>query len=344
MRIIAPICEPLKLKNCAEFEDAHHCLKCNPEHILTEMKDCLPYPQEKINNCEVYSSDSTCSKCSTGFYLKLTHYCEQIKSIDNCTIYDNTAKTEICLECNDKHYLKDNICEAREKSLPTAVENCESVDVESDVCTKCIPNFVISSDGLKCFEAFDQCLNHKNVSSSSDATLCTECNPGFYLKEGVCTQGTDENCHEFRSESDLCEICKNGFYLVGDEPCKPHIEIENCETFSSVELNTCNACMGGFFNFVIEKVCVELNSILDCIEYDNGELDTESTCNKCAKRFYLTENACEEIPIENCDELEGDSTDVCVLCKEGFYLFSYNDGREKTECIKAHEYLGEHCE
>lgn len=76
---------------------------------------CVKNSNPPIENCEVYSDGSTCSKCFNKFY-KSGNTCLEVDNIPNCDEYDRTVKKK-CLKCNDTHYLSGTDCEERKVTI-----------------------------------------------------------------------------------------------------------------------------------------------------------------------------------------------------------------------------------
>lgn len=99
----------------------------------------------------------------------------------------------------------------------------------------------------------------------------------------------------------------------------------------SCDKDICEECIYAFVNKET-GVCIHTATIEKCSSYSNA-----NTCIACAPNFYLSENKCIKIPIENCLLAEETTTTVqqktvkkivCLVCKDGILAV---DGKCKVE-------------
>lgn len=77
-------------------------MTCNNKSFVSSGKCTVITPL--IDNCEVYSNATTCSKCAMGYEL-ISNKCEAPKAIDNCIGYTNFE----CLQCSTEYIENKNL-------------------------------------------------------------------------------------------------------------------------------------------------------------------------------------------------------------------------------------------
>ncbi len=340
-------CQVDSTDNCSDFDEGTNtCTACLFGWYLDSDAMCIAYPDEPIYECAHYSAVSTCIECNNGFYFK-SGKCTAIdgtNSIANCATYNNAATSVQCLACSSNFYLTNNSCTARDKSADNKITNCATYAVSADKCGTCASGYVLTTDGLTCNAAIAFCDEHNDVSTGQTLT-CKTCSSGRYLKNTTvdgtlttsCEEGTVANCSEFTTDNGgSCTICKNGFYLLSNE-CKTHNTISGCTVYDATDAHTCNTCTDTEnFNFVRDMVCQSIPSgslITNCATY-SGTLDNV-VCDSCNSKYYLIDNTCESITIDNCATMDGS---LCASCQTG-YALNYN----AESCIAAPGYLTDQC-
>ena len=100
----------------------------------------------------------------------------------------------------------------------------------------------------------------------------------------------------------------------------------------------CLSCLNGrcqecIFSYLNEETgaCVAADTIEFCSQYLNAE-----TCDACVPNYYLSENKCIKIPIENCMvaeevQVEDSMAVKCLICKDGL-LVTENACSAENKC------------
>lgn len=180
-------------------------------------------------------------------------------------------------------------------------------------CTSCVEGSTLTEGGscaisdLTCADPFCEI---------NGTYACGKCSPGYRaaLKDTVatayCTNCTQGNC--LTCTVDECTGCMAGFFLV-DKACTACGS--NCAACTAAD--ACTTCKGGFF--LNAGACTACGTGCDtCTAADN--------CSVCNYSYVLntTSNGC--VANDGCEE--GDGTDKCKTCADGYRLA---DGK----CVKC---------
>ena len=154
-----------------------------------------------------------------------------------------------------------------------------------------LKNIYINCDEpIECFEySCKQC-------TSTEYGSCTECRPGFELKDGTCP------CIEFKCALCLphvilnvyinndCLLCKNE-YLNHNKKCVS--SIDNCDVQKD---NKCLFCYDGYVYNEVSKKCEEETETnkRNCSDPNCAIClsEEEGTCEECKKDYKLVKGEC----------------------------------------------------
>ena len=341
-------CQVQSTTNCATFDQGTNtCTACVNDYYLDDKAMCVKEPNEPIENCLHYTNATTCKECNAGYYLK-SSVCTQITGtalIANCATYNGSGTSVQCLACSANYYLNNSTCVLRVNSADTKIANCATKNGSADNCAACASGYYLTNDKLECLANIANCASYPTTSSGQTLT-CTKCDDGFYLKTTStgtgttyeCLAGNVQNCKEYNNnDANACTLCNNKF-LLENNACVAHVEITGCSVYSSSDKNTCNTCTHtANYNFDIEKSCQAIPTaslITNCATY-SGDL-TNIQCATCANGYYLLNNACVQLTIDQCISQTGD---LCDSCKQT-YALSY----DKKKCISVFGYMADQCE
>lgn len=340
-------CQVASTTNCALFDEGNNaCTQCSSGYYLdAPTVTCIVFPDEPIENCLNYDSLLKCSECVGGFYLK-NNVCTQIAGTDvitNCSTYNGKAITVQCVNCSANFYLNNNSCSARVNSASGVIASCATNEVVNDMCAACSAGAVLSSDGLACFAAINNCSTYVST-SKSQVLRCSVCNDTFYLTDtdssgaNSCQPGSVDKCKTYALNSGTtCSVCLNSFYLSSNA-CVSHVTISSCTTYNTSTANLCFSCANpGFFNFYLEKYCQTLPStstINFCTAYTSDI--TTPQCTACSSGYFVKANVCEAIQIDNCLSL--DASNNCNACAQGFAIAE--DGKS---CLNPLTFVTDNC-
>ena len=311
-------CELKQIDNCQKIEVNGDCTQCKPDYFLDTIQ-CVIVPEgNRIENCEIYFSESTCLKCSSGMYLYQNACVSAIVSIDGCMFHNIDGKTcEICQEDRIKS-LDSKLCDVINKE-----ENCSSFNYID--CKECRKGF---------FQNRNNYLIQASVELNSPNSLFMDSRENVFNKKynigqshfSTCARITIENCFEL-TDYDQCAKCQDGYFLTPEKSCKifPEDNIPYCETYS--DRNNCSKCINKYY-MKKENLCEITQEIDKCIDY-NRELD--KVCVICEDGYFSKGDNCglreKSLEIENC-EIFTNNDDTCELCENGYEL-----NFEKTKCL-----------
>ena len=147
-------------------------------------------------------------------------------------------------------------------------------DDDDKKCKECDEKFTLNSEG-KCkritCKVFDK--NNKNE--------CTECYPGYYVKDKACKKITLPYCISLSSSNDNeCLECLKGITKVDGKCVAPNKIIIGCSQYDGQ--GECINCMGGYTKNEEEKNC----QFIACSD-EQIKLDF---CGACEVGFYYDIN------------------------------------------------------
>lgn len=189
------------------------------------------------------------------------------------------------------------------------------------LCGKCILGYVVSTNGLTCFQLNPYLQNCTQANSSINCIICQN---GFYFDNitNSCKIGFLQNCQIFASKTS-CQNCSQGFFL-SNGACLPFPDV-NCTSFDiqSANMISCNQCRSfQFYSIDVSfAVCLRFSQPIDNCLTPNCS-NYICTCSKCEYGYYLSslQTVCiRSTPIYNC-MLYSNTGDSCINCQDQFYL------------------------
>lgn len=360
------------LPNCDYYsviEPGIGCVKC--AHSFTGTV------QQVVNQCLVYTTAFTCSKCVQGFYLAKPEECQAVTMITNCVSYSQTATSSICVKCSKDFFVAaDGLsCTLRVKSRNVANSG---VTDNADTVTCVTGYYLLPSDAQStalyvCAQLPSNCITPTVTNNLISG--CTACNTTTsYLVNNACVVGLIKNCIQYDQNDGHCTQCQNTFYVSNAGNCLAH-EVSrnpNCMTFDQGTLNTCTACGPFSFQFAPQNTCKAILTIPNCKTYDST-----TTCDTCYDGYRLanlrvacniipaSENCIVQVPlnivVENPPLITTADADynreflyTCSKCKPGFYKRSvsksFTDVNSQTTqktvnvCSNWFKYKFENCQ
>lgn len=177
------------------------------------------------NNCNDCDPTATvCFACAEGFELSVLGTCVDSNTVAKCDLYGPTNQ---CFSCQSTFTINNGQC-LKDASA------CLSYDPSDD--SKCI------TCGFGTILKNNACTGAINCNVSSAAGVCSSCNSGFTLKNGVCSDNTG-NCASVGSNG-VCSTCKTGFALVGYTCLPSNITVYACYVFDIT--GNCTLCKAGY--------------------------------------------------------------------------------------------------
>lgn len=169
-----------------------------------------------------------------------------------------------CIECKDgyfkynQYYDNTGYCYACNSSYGSShCSQCTSDCTESSrctfQCTQCEDGYYLK-DG-KCSSCDSSCKTCDGPTNQN----CIECKDGLFLNDnGMCT-GCDDTCVSCEGKSTFCTSCKSHFYLTSNGECKECSD--SC--VECKDANTCTKCPE--FQFMHEGKCLK-----SCLQIGEG--------------------------------------------------------------------------
>ena len=338
--------------NCLISENGI-CISCNENYILigtkeTTLKNCKYLFVEDFKNCEeINTINGLCKKCENGFFLNAND--------KKCIKTENCAESSygVCTLCKNGYYLdkKNEICVERNEQFLNCLET-----IDGKVCEKCEKGYYFTEDEKKYCVEVNYCKKGLN-------DTCDECIENHYLAYENKSCVFDKNCLNGDKDTGLCTNCPFDFYLdLNDRQCKTNQQNNNFINCIEAKNNICINCVVNYY----------LGSDSKCSDTNYCEKSDNSTCQKCKKGYFLSEQNKKCSTVENClffgdyyclecigdlyfnkNEFRCIETDenftnckssdyngtVCAICKDGFYLsnldFLCYDNTEKGKFYKC---------
>jgi len=255
----ATICsEHNAIPGCSEYHKTtkNRCQKCENTNLLFQIQNrCAP--ASEIPGCLIYSTETTCQKCGTGFYTSGT-LCTPIPSNLNCLEAESLAK---CTKCKSNYVLFNDQC----KIIPNFVINqCEVHNIldglqtiQSADCSSCNNSTIawdfkneyvcLESDWLSVLQS-TEIQNCVQFYIDGATTTCIRCAPNFYLNNNACVS----SCTDNRIVTSGLIAVNTKFKISTGEYCGSDSmtgKVTNCEIYAyasnnvSGDLNTTPICV-----------------------------------------------------------------------------------------------------
>ena len=312
------------VNSCLYNNRRAECSKCENYYYLSKDLECI---FGKIKGCLLYASESSCEKCEEDSHYLDSNQCFPYSDDLNCSKFDPNQNK--CIECPDKHVMKNHKC--------VDVSKCTQID-DNNNCTKCLNNYYIDQEDKNCHSKtesncktpkpeVDQCekcedsyfldesdgfckkiVGCETLNESKNS--CDQCQENYYpnFENSNCIERTATNCKKVHKDQDECLSCIDDYYLDEDNKnCKQVTEIEFCVTLY-LESGKCKFCENP--KYFDGKKCVDVPSIIEnCITYAS-----KTTCETCHEDFFISldKTECKSGDKEGC--LEFTSLEVCKEC------------------------------
>lgn len=255
-----------------------------------------------------------CSKCEDGYWMEggSCNLCSDF--LENCAVCDASGST--CTKCFDGYKLTGGSCTGG---------SCEDGYWWDDwelACFACPADCKTCSDDATCESCFDgyyhdmdRCVPCSQNCKQCNYNGCTQCESGYELNNGKCSQITCEiaNCNSCSKDGKSCLKCKDGYEKNENGVCKEVEKPEHCigtytqQTDGSYK---CSLCETGYTG-------------AKCDSCASGYSDTRSVdsayfkCLKCS----ASNLACETCVVREFKTPEGTEYQAqCDTCPDGYDL------------------------
>ncbi|KAL4488070.1 hypothetical protein ABPG72_009408 [Tetrahymena utriculariae] len=342
--------------------DDNSCSDCILDGHYKSQTSCL----KCITNCKTCSDNSTCSKCSTGYYIDSNQLCQKCSDsfCDQCT-GPNKSDCTLCQQGSLKPYLlvdnntcSDCILDGHYKSFSSCLKcilNCKSCS-DSSTCSKCLPGYYVDSNQIcqKCSDSFcDQCIGP----NKSDCTLCQQgsLKPYLLVDNNTCSDCILDGHYKNTTQcltciqncitcfnSSTCSKCSPGYYIDSTQQCQKCYD-PFCDQCSSANKSDCTLCQQSslkLYLLIDDNSCSNCNlegyfkntilcskCIQNCITCSDS-----STCSKCSPGYFVNQsNQCEKCFDPNCLICSSNNKDDCTSCNS-VKLYFLSDDHSCTDC------------
>jgi hypothetical protein len=196
---------------------SYACLTCNTGYTPSN-SSCI------VSNC-MNSSNNLCITCTAGFTLTTSGICLIFPS--SCGTFD--SQNLVCLTCLTGYNLT---------SLGTCLwlPFCIAYDLQTGVCTQCLPNFSYNNQSRQCESNY---CHQYNTSQPVTGRICVLCQAGCSLdsSNAYCIPA---GCSTYILQNGTCLACNTGYQLTSSNNCS----ILNCQTFNADA--SCASCISGY--------------------------------------------------------------------------------------------------
>lgn len=292
---------------CNIYTTSTTCEKCSTGYFLSSPTTCTSY---SLNlNCKDFKpSENKCETCPENHFLNSSSMCEAYRSDLNCKEFSSGENK--CVSCNDDYWFNASLrsCEKR------TAEGCLTINSLSDNCIECKSMyFKVIASQVTCLK---QDFVEFCVTYFPSKRGCMACDAEHYLDPigNKCKPKPNgiANCGEY-TDTSICKVCNEGYYLSQNICVKVITEIENCMYYSSD--GVCLTCKNEFFLDVFTSSCQPVN-VQNCLEYISVDI-----CKKCKPNFILkySDNKinCEYSAISGCEIAIGGTINTCQKCEAG---------------------------
>ncbi|KAL7717745.1 Serine/threonine kinase [Entamoeba marina] len=331
--------------NCYTCGSETTCTVCNEGYFPSiDGTECIDCPDNCVECHKDGSDNIICDVCNYtsggsaysyyyGDYTRNEGSTACVSNIANCASY-NAAEENICVECDSKYVLEENICNI------CIVNHCAScTDSVDQVCTTCEYGyhvFTTTESVTLCVADITNCI----IYDATDGTTCAMCSTYYYLNEdgtACLTCITSDNHCTACTDSKTCSSCDFNYYLNSDNTaCETCITDSNhCAICSSAD--TCTNCKSGYV--LDNSECKSCPS--NCVQCNKADT---SKCEVCADGYFITEGYTCSACSSKCQEdiLSTTSTIDNYICNDAEYTCYVNqdnhckrlssDGRECIQC------------
>ena len=173
--------------NCTSYFNTYRCASCLPGHVLKEdegVTNCEPHVSEGCAKIDI-NPPYPCLACYGNFYLE-DGECKLPILIPYCEIYDSNTK---CSKCSKGYALSVDMksCLTSENIQHYIDPLCDdSIILSRATCSRCSPGYFFVNGSCS-----GSCNNHVRIGClACDPTvpiLCYICSPGYYMNQrGMC--------------------------------------------------------------------------------------------------------------------------------------------------------------
>ena len=325
-------CFEYSCKKCTT-SDYGSCTECREEFELID--GTCPCFRFKCALCSSsFNGINHCHLCKNG-YLNYNNKC--ISNIENCDV----QKDNKCLFCYDGYVYNEqlNKCveETEENKRHCDDPNCKiCLSEEEGTCEECKKDYKLVK-GKCCLSSDNTCISNKNkltINCANNCGICYsndecyDCNPGYFLKSGVCKPCIN-GCFQC-ADSAKCQYCFSNYELKDTGICQlkssPNDVDFNVNLYKKKKYKLIKQYYPNEYD---ETKALPYKDIPECDSNCFKCNDSTGKCLQCNSLYILDEdtNTCiQHCSDENCLEcfLNVFLAEQCKTCKSGYYSSGKN--------------------
>lgn len=298
------------------FKSSFNCTQCTTNYYLSNITFTC-YPRSPIDpNCiYLLINEDKCILCSPGYYIgaDFKTCITNPTGLAGCVIYQNITT---CLNCSSSYYMSGGNCVLIGNAT---IANCSYYSAPS-VCTSCLPNFYLLSNGT-CNRSIAA-----NCSLNLNSTACAACLPGF----GFAVTGNITNCAPFTDFNCLnsttvapftCNQCANKYFADSAGICTSvSILVTNCISYQ--DDGVCAICSSNSILSIDKKICLTDTYSLFFTDPNCAQNVLMSTpiCVACRFGYYFNVNRTCVTCGNNCAVCDSLNIANCLICMSGYYM------------------------
>eukprot|EP00817_Percolomonadidae_sp_ATCC50343_P003356 CAMPEP_0117419634 /NCGR_PEP_ID=MMETSP0758-20121206/1153_1 /TAXON_ID=63605 /ORGANISM="Percolomonas cosmopolitus, Strain AE-1 (ATCC 50343)" /LENGTH=2167 /DNA_ID=CAMNT_0005200809 /DNA_START=260 /DNA_END=6763 /DNA_ORIENTATION=- len=292
-------------------KDISECELCPPEsYAYSGASNCTSCPSGTVTDGFGAKALNDCLPCFTGTYSQdVNGKAECIDCVPGTySITPSATSPDVCIKCSTGTY------------SPVSGANNPSTCIDCPIGTfQPIEGARNTSNCLDCKEG--------TYSENTGMEICSKCPPGYSGPSSstdtsncyICPPGTYSN---YANYTQLCLSCPKGTYSTAS---------------GAVDINTCISCPAGYYSEVVGATSSSF-----CVPCPKGTSSNfvgaphSSFCKDCNETQYSDElglTQCKDCIVGTIPEgTAKNSSDLCLTCGPGFYLYQFNNTHECKAC------------
>lgn len=164
--------------------------------------------------------------------------------------------------------------------IEISVENCKTINLNTEICEECNEGFYLSNDGCQPIPRIKDCIKYNQFNFQ-----CLQCDRNSLLttyKSCEPVSNTINNCQHYDANGECIE-CFEGFYLPN---CYPIIFNENCIKKKNNQ-NKCEKCKTG--SLMYNEECYQTQNLATetCLKESIDLTVFPFTCSVCKQNSKL---------------------------------------------------------
>lgn len=191
------------INNCLAYDGFGNCLQCARMYYVSN-NTCLT-----VNPlCQNYNPfNGYCTSCFPGYGVSnktcIKQNTPQWSNVTNLTASCILKRGSTCIECPNRYYLRNNICNLVSGS-------CLTYNLNGN-CITCQLGYFISN--YNCISYGSLNGSDQNCKTFQSQSFCLQCYNGFVSIQGLC-QSVNPLCNGYDNTTGSCINCYEGYNLM----------------------------------------------------------------------------------------------------------------------------------